>query len=158
MPGKRKRADGHVKAVAFEDGAVVEFEGAHDPDPRAVQAKSAGDGKKKNKKQGGFQSFGLNMDVFKGVMRMGYKLPTPIQRKAIPALMAGRDLVAMARTGSGKTAAFLVPLMHRLGTRDPNAGTRAVVLSPTRELAVQTDKVSHQLGKFTKLRYEVCEV
>jgi len=97
-------------------------------------------------------STGLIPQVFKGIMKMGFKVPTPVQRKAIPALLSGVDVVAMARTGSGKTAAFLVPMLDKLNTRDPKGGVRALVLSPTRELAMQTSLVSSQLGKFTGLR------
>ena len=68
---------------------------------------------RKNKKSGGFQSMGLSHAVFKGIIRRGYKIPTPIQRKTIPLALDGKDLVAMARTGSGKTAAFLIPLLER---------------------------------------------
>ena len=68
---------------------------------------------RKNKKSGGFQSMGLSHAVFKGVIRRGYKIPTPIQRKTIPLALDGKDLVAMARTGSGKTAAFLIPLLEK---------------------------------------------
>ena len=57
---------------------------------------------------------GLDPDVFKGIMKKGYKVPTPIQRKTIPLMLKGRDLVGMARTGSGKTAAFLIPLLQKL--------------------------------------------
>ena len=68
---------------------------------------------RKNKKSGGFQSMGLSHGVFKGIFRRGYKMPTPIQRKCIPICLDGKDVVAMARTGSGKTAAFLVPILER---------------------------------------------
>jgi len=108
--------------------------------------------KDKKKKTGGFQSFGLIPPVFKGVMKMGFKVPTPIQRQAIPALLSGADVVAMARTGSGKTAAFLIPMLDKLNSRDAKIGVRGLVLSPTRELAMQTAHVSNQLGKFTGLR------
>ncbi|CAF3531275.1 unnamed protein product [Rotaria socialis] len=107
-------------------------------------------GKKKNKSSG-FQSFGLSAPVFKAVVKRGYKVPTPIQRKAIPVILKNRDIVAMARTGSGKTAAFLIPMFEKLKGHDPNSGPRALILSPTRELALQTLKFSLQLGKFTDL-------
>ncbi|XP_066835012.1 ATP-dependent RNA helicase DDX54 [Anser cygnoides] len=105
----------------------------------------------KKKKSGGFQSMGLSYPVFKGIMKKGYKVPTPIQRKTIPVILRGRDVVAMARTGSGKTACFLIPMFERLKAPSP-AGARALILSPTRELALQTLKFTKELGKFTGLR------
>uniref|UniRef100_A0A452SWU8 ATP-dependent RNA helicase DDX54 n=1 Tax=Ursus americanus TaxID=9643 RepID=A0A452SWU8_URSAM len=107
---------------------------------------------KKKKKSGGFQSMGLSYPVFKGIMKKGYKVPTPIQRKTIPVILDGKDVVAMARTGSGKTACFLIPMFERLKTRSAQTGARALVLSPTRELALQTMKFTKELGKFTGLR------
>ncbi|XP_012607705.3 ATP-dependent RNA helicase DDX54 [Microcebus murinus] len=107
---------------------------------------------KKKKKSGGFQSMGLSYPVFKGIMKKGYKVPTPIQRKAIPVILDGKDVVAMARTGSGKTACFLLPMFERLKTRSAQSGARALILSPTRELALQTMKFTKELGKFTGLK------
>nr|XP_039248873.1 ATP-dependent RNA helicase DDX54-like [Styela clava] len=107
---------------------------------------------RKKKKSGGFQSMGLSHPVFKGVIRKGYKVPTPIQRKCVPVIMGGRDVVAMARTGSGKTAAFLIPLFEKLQTRSSKAGARGLLLSPTRELALQTLQFIKELGKFTSLK------
>ncbi|KAK7091946.1 ATP-dependent RNA helicase DDX54-like [Littorina saxatilis] len=109
---------------------------------------------RKKKKSGGFQAMGLSHAVFKAITRKGYKLPTPIQRKTIPIIMEGKDVVAMARTGSGKTAAFLVPMLERLKAHS-SKGARALVLSPTRELALQTLKFTKELGKFTDLRAAV---
>lgn len=83
---------------------------------------------------------------------MGYKVPTPIQRKTIPTILEGQDMVAMARTGSGKTAAFLIPMVERLQSHSTSVGFRGVVLSPTRELAMQTAKFCRQLCKFGDLR------
>nr|XP_004611249.1 unnamed protein product [Sorex araneus] len=107
---------------------------------------------KKKKKSGGFQSMGLSYPVFKGIMKKGYKVPTPIQRKTIPVILDGKDVVAMARTGSGKTACFLIPLFERLKAHSAQSGARALVLSPTRELALQTMKFTKELGKFTGLK------
>ena len=100
---------------------------------------------RKNKKSGGFQSMGLGHEIFRGIIKKGYKVPTPIQRKTIPKIMEGLDVVAMARTGSAKTAAFLIPLFHKLiyssskgiGADGGGKGARALILSPTRELALQ---------------------
>uniref|UniRef100_A0A8C9TRU4 ATP-dependent RNA helicase DDX54 n=1 Tax=Scleropages formosus TaxID=113540 RepID=A0A8C9TRU4_SCLFO len=107
---------------------------------------------KKKKKSGGFQSMGLSYPVYKGVMKKGYKVPTPIQRKTIPVILDGKDVVAMARTGSGKTAAFLVPMFERLKAPQAQTGARALILTPTRELALQTMKFTKELGKFTGLK------
>ncbi|KAL4609445.1 ATP-dependent RNA helicase DDX54 [Arapaima gigas] len=107
---------------------------------------------KKKKKSGGFQSMGLSYPVFKGVIKKGYKVPTPIQRKTIPVILDGKDVVAMARTGSGKTAAFLVPMFERLKAPQAQTGARALILTPTRELALQTMKFTKELGKFTGLK------
>nr|XP_002130371.1 ATP-dependent RNA helicase DDX54 [Ciona intestinalis]XP_026692180.1 ATP-dependent RNA helicase DDX54 [Ciona intestinalis] len=107
---------------------------------------------RKKKKSGGFQSMGLSHSVFKGVIRKGYKVPTPIQRKCIPLILSDKDVVAMARTGSGKTAAFLIPMFEKLQGAQSGAGARALLLSPTRELALQTLKFVKELGRFTSLR------
>ncbi|CAH1278786.1 unnamed protein product [Diabrotica balteata] len=111
--------------------------------------------KKKNQKGGGFQSMHLNYNVLKGITKRGYKQPTPIQRKTIPVIMEGKDVVAMARTGSGKTAAFLIPLFEKLKIRSAKTGARALVMSPTRELALQTLKFIKELGRFTDLKAAV---
>ncbi|XP_056384726.1 ATP-dependent RNA helicase DDX54 [Hyla sarda] len=107
---------------------------------------------KKKKKSGGFQSMGLSYPVFKGVMKKGYKVPTPIQRKVIPIILDGKDAVAMARTGSGKTACFLIPMFEKLKAHSGQTGVRGLILSPTRELALQTLKFTKELGKFTGLK------
>ena len=73
--------------------------------------------KKVCKKSGGFQSMALSFPLLKGILRRGYKIPTPIQRKTIPLALEGRDVVAMARTGSGKLSCFLIPLFEKLKTR-----------------------------------------
>lgn len=111
--------------------------------------------KKSSKKSGGFQSMELGHNVLKGIVKRGYKIPTPIQRKTIPLVVEGRDVVAMARTGSGKTACFLIPLFEKLKIRTAKAGVRALILSPTRELALQTLKFIKELGRFTGLRSAV---
>ncbi|GAB6028281.1 ATP-dependent RNA helicase ddx54 [Chamberlinius hualienensis] len=107
---------------------------------------------KKNKKSGGFQAMGLSNFVFNGIIKKGYRVPTPIQRKCIPIIMSGKDVVAMARTGSGKTAAFLIPMFEKLKARSATAGARALIMSPTRELALQTLKFLNELGKFSSLK------
>ena len=96
---------------------------------------------------------GLSYNILKGILKKGYKIPTPIQRKTIPVILAGNDIVAMARTGSGKTAAFVVPLLERLQKHTMEYGARGLILSPTRELATQTLQFCKDLGKFTDLRF-----
>ncbi|KAF9138655.1 ATP-dependent RNA helicase dbp10, partial [Linnemannia schmuckeri] len=107
---------------------------------------------KKHKKSGGFQSMGLSFPVYKAILHKGFKVPTPIQRKCIPLIMEGGDVVGMARTGSGKTAAFLIPMLEKLKSHSAKVGARAVIMSPSRELAMQTQKVCKELGKHTDLR------
>ena len=109
--------------------------------------------KKKKSKSGGFQSFGLEYAVYSGIMKMGYNVPTPIQRRAIPAIIKGHDTVVMARTGSGKTAAFLIPMLQKLGGHSTKVGVRSVILSPTRELALQTLNFATKIGRATGLRH-----
>ncbi|XP_055690652.1 ATP-dependent RNA helicase DDX54 [Lutzomyia longipalpis] len=107
---------------------------------------------KKKKKSGGFLAMGLSSGVLNGITKRGYKFPTPIQRKTIPYILEGRDVVAMAKTGSGKTAAFLIPLFEKLKERKESGSARALILSPTRELAIQTYKFIKELGKFVNLK------
>ena len=104
------------------------------------------------KKGGGFQAMGLNAALLKAITRKGFSVPTPIQRKAIPLILDGKDVVGMARTGSGKTAAFVIPMIQRLKAHSAKIGSRALVLSPSRELALQTLKVVRELGRGTDLR------
>jgi len=86
-----------------------------------------------------FSSLGLADNLARAVAAQGYTAPTPIQAKTIPLVLAGRDLLASAQTGTGKTAAFTLPLLQRLQTSVPahGASVRALVLTPTRELAAQ---------------------
>ena len=83
-----------------------------------------------------FSNLPLHPDLLKAIKEMGFQRPTPIQEQAIPPAVEGRDLLACAMTGSGKTAAFLLPILHRLASR-PRGTTKALVLTPTRELAAQ---------------------
>ena len=87
-----------------------------------------------------FKDLGLNASILKALTDKGYTDPTPIQAQAIPGVMEGRDLLGIAQTGTGKTAAFALPILHRLAADRkpaPKRGCRCLVLSPTRELATQ---------------------
>ncbi len=98
-----------------------------------------------------FESFGLHPSLLKAVTDLGFAHPTPIQEKAIPYVLQGRDLIGCAQTGTGKTAAFLLPIFHRL-MAGQKGGTRVLVLEPTRELAAQVEEDFRDLGKYTHLR------
>ena len=97
-----------------------------------------------------FADLGLPDVVVATLTELGFKAPTPIQAAAIPVLLAGRDLIGRARTGSGKTAAFGLPMMIRvaasLKAKPGGPGVRALVLAPTRELALQVTDALRQLG------------
>ena len=97
-----------------------------------------------------FSQFGLHSDLLRGVREMGFTRPTPIQSDAIPPAVEGRDVLACAMTGSGKTAAFLLPIAHRLIGK-PRGVTRALVLTPTRELAAQIEEHARELTVHTPL-------
>jgi len=97
-----------------------------------------------------FASFGLSAELLRGIQELGFVEPTPIQIQAIPPAMAGRDVLACAMTGSGKTAAFLLPILQRLAERQSSA-TRALVLTPTRELAAQIAEHLAGLAAYTPM-------
>src|SRR5262245_26759964 len=98
-----------------------------------------------------FKAFGLHPLLVQAVREVGYVEPTPIQAQAIPAILAGRDLIATAQTGTGKTAAFILPILHQLLSL-PRDTTQGLVITPTRELAKQIDDVCLGLAYHTPLR------
>jgi len=99
-----------------------------------------------------FSKLDLSPQVLEGVRAAGYTDPTPIQLRAIPLILAGRDVIGSAQTGTGKTAAFALPLITRLGT---HGKLRALVLEPTRELAAQVETALRDYARFTNLRTAV---
>ncbi|HZW27254.1 MAG TPA: DEAD/DEAH box helicase [Trueperaceae bacterium] len=102
----------------------------------------------------GFASFELDSAVLAGVQDAGYTKPTPIQSQTVPAALAGRDVLGLAQTGTGKTAAFVLPILQRLGRRQGGGKrkVRALVVAPTRELAEQINDEFAKLGRHTGLR------
>src|SRR6516165_9432484 len=98
-----------------------------------------------------FKSLGLAPPLVQAARDMRYAEPTPVQAQAIPPILAGRDLIGTAQTGTGKTAAFLLPILHRL-LGLPRGTTQALVVTPTRELAQQIDDVCLGLAYHTTLR------
>ena len=105
-----------------------------------------------------FNDLNLNEKLLRALKTEGYTVPTPIQTQSIPPLMTGGDLLGIAQTGTGKTAAFALPILERL-LRDPKPtprrGCRALILSPTRELAGQIHESFRSYGRFAKLSSEV---
>ena len=100
-----------------------------------------------------FAKLGLSQPVIEGVKAMGYVEPTPIQLRAIPLIMDGRDVIGSAQTGTGKTAAFALPMLTKLGA--PQNRTRALILEPTRELAAQVETAIRDFARFTQLKVAV---
>ena len=98
-----------------------------------------------------FSALKLPPTLLRGVEDLKFERPTPIQSQAIPLALKGRDLLACAVTGSGKTAAFLLPILHEL-TEKPRGTTRALVIAPTRELALQIVDDLNTLARHTKIK------
>jgi len=99
-----------------------------------------------------FEIFKLDSKITAGVQAMGYTSPTPVQMEAIPPILEGSDLMGLAQTGTGKTAAFVLPILQRLLKSPRRSSVRALIISPTRELTEQTHQAIGKLGKKTKLR------
>jgi ATP-dependent RNA helicase DeaD len=93
-----------------------------------------------------FESLGLSAPILKAIAEIGYETPTPIQEKTIPPMLAGRDLIGQAQTGTGKTAAFAIPILEKIDLALPEV--QALVLAPTRELAIQVAEAIHSYSKF----------
>ncbi|MFC1977701.1 DEAD/DEAH box helicase [Chloroflexota bacterium] len=98
-----------------------------------------------------FDTFNFHPSIMAGVRALGYSIPTPIQLQAIPPIMQGRDIIGLAQTGTGKTAAFVLPILERLRS-GPRGCVRALIVSPTRELAEQSNDVINKLAKRTDLK------
>src|SRR5882757_3015815 len=96
-----------------------------------------------------FTQLGLSPSILEGVKAMGYIEPTPIQLRAIPLILAGQDVIGSAQTGTGKTAAFALPILSKLG--EHSRDTRVLILEPTRELAAQVETAMRDFARFTNL-------
>src|SRR5512133_2646896 len=95
-----------------------------------------------------FETLGLQPELIQAIEQLGYEQPTPIQLEAIPALLEGRNVVGQAQTGTGKTAAFALPMLQRI---QPGAGhIQALVLTPTRELAIQVAEATTRMADKTR--------
>jgi ATP-dependent RNA helicase RhlE len=98
-----------------------------------------------------FQQFNLDARLLAAIKDIGFDTPTPIQEQAIPQVLAGRDVMGLAQTGTGKTAAFMLPMLQRL-TKGPLRRVRVLVVAPTRELAEQIHEATKELGRHTKIK------
>ena len=96
-----------------------------------------------------FQEFGFQGPLMDGIEALGYSIPTPIQEQAIPAILSGSDLIGSAQTGTGKTAAFLLPLIHKIISTPHDDAIKALIIVPARELAMQIDQQMEGLSYFT---------
>lgn len=102
-----------------------------------------------------FEQLDLISPILKALQEEGYTSPTPIQEQSIPIVLKGKDLLGCAQTGTGKTAAFSIPILQKLYKTDKNKGIKALVLTPTRELAIQIDESFNSYGRFTGVRHAV---
>jgi ATP-dependent RNA helicase RhlE len=99
-----------------------------------------------------FQQLSICEPILRAIREKGYSQPTPVQIQAIPAILSGRDILASAQTGTGKTASFSIPLLQKLSEKTGQRGTRGLVLTPTRELAIQISENLSQYGKHLAVR------
>src|SRR6516225_7043997 len=100
-----------------------------------------------------FQELGLLESVVHGVQSLGFVEPTPVQERCIPLILQGKDVIGSAQTGTGKTAAFALPTLTKMGHHDPR--TRFLILEPTRELAAQVETAIRDFARFTDLKIAV---
>ncbi len=107
---------------------------------------------KENGLQITFEDFKLNRQLLNAVAEAGYQTPTPVQQQTIPLITAGHDVMGIAQTGTGKTAAYVLPLLMKVKYAQ-GTHPRAVILSPTRELAMQIEESIRLLAKYTDLRF-----
>ncbi|ABN68395.2 ATP dependent RNA helicase [Scheffersomyces stipitis CBS 6054] len=149
---KKKQKTAKPAKEAFPSLELSGDEDEQDDDKDMASYFAANNPQAKKAKAGSFQSFGLSKLVLTNIAKKGYRQPTPIQRKTIPLIMANRDVVGMARTGSGKTAAFTLPVIEKLKGHSARVGIRAIILSPSRELALQTYKQVKEFSKGSDLR------
>lgn len=153
-----KEAAGGFQGVRNQTLNLLQDVSSDDDETAIAQQLAASNRKSSNlkgrtvKKGGGFQVMGLSANLLKAITRKGFSVPTPIQRKTIPLLLNDKDVVGMARTGSGKTAAFIIPMIEKLKAHHSQVGARSLVLSPSRELALQTLQVVKELGRGTDLK------
>ena len=102
-----------------------------------------------------FDELQLDERIIRAITEMGFEEASPIQAQAIPVAMEGRDMIGQAQTGTGKTAAFSIPILQKLYKTDHRKGIKALILTPTRELAIQIGECFEAYGKYTGLKHTV---
>ena len=104
-----------------------------------------------------FSDLNLHADILSGLVAMGFENPTPIQEQAIPVILSNKDLIGCAQTGTGKTAAFLLPLMNKIAENEiPDDTIDTIIICPTRELAMQIDQQFFQVAKKERRAAQIC--
>lgn len=137
-----------TSSATYLDAADSSAASAVDTPASSSAGKTADSNTSDSSEDTGFSGLGLDPRLLDALTQLGYEEPTPVQRAAIPPLLAGRDVLAMAATGTGKTAAFALPLLHRLNSGNKaSERVAALVLVPTRELAMQVAEAVHRYGK-----------
>ena len=130
--------------------SIVRLMTTHSTPSREVPG--SGDAPHDERREVTFESFHLHPDLLKGIHDLGFLRPTPIQAQAIPAILAGRDVIGCAQTGTGKTAAFVLPILHKLLSGSRQGQLRALILAPTRELALQSMEHLRALSRYVHLK------
>ncbi|KAL9941083.1 hypothetical protein V8E36_000571 [Tilletia maclaganii] len=167
-PSEDDEGDSPSESEEDEEAAAIKArKDAYFASPDEIEPKGKGKGKGKAKAGddaedlfSSFTALSLSRPILRALSTLNFSKPTPIQARTLPIALAGKDLVAGAVTGSGKTAAFLIPTLERLAHRAKagaqNAKTRVVVLTPTRELAIQCHNVGRALAQYTDIRFCLC--
>ncbi len=156
--GRGQDQRGHSQGQRSHDQHAPAYDGRRrSPEQRAQASAPRDEGPAKPlpevpKIESAFTALGLNDRLAYAVQQMGYESPTPIQAQAIPQVLAGKDVIGSAQTGTGKTAAFALPILQRLGS---HGKLRCLILEPTRELAVQVEEAFKGFAKYTDLRMTV---
>lgn len=148
----------HPDDIASDEESESESENAEEIAKRkaffAPEEPASADKDADDAANGSFQNYNLSRPILRGLAAVGFTRPTPIQRKAIPVALLGKDVVGGAVTGSGKTGAFIIPILERLLYRPRKVPTsRVVILMPTRELAVQCYNVATKLATYTDITF-----
>ena len=145
---KPKTNEAINSSISLEDSNQLDSKKEHSIDLIDEDTGSSKEISEKNNHKG-FSAFGFSKGLIKTLEKKGYEEPTPIQKAAIPELLLGRDLLGQAQTGTGKTAAFALPLLERINNQERNP--QVLVLTPTRELAIQIHKDAQTLNRYCDL-------